>query len=659
MRARKALTGVVEVLLRGVMILVAWALVDLVVGAAAAAAASGDLFSEHVLVQFLSDSKLLAHFDFRLTGSIQKDGLYDIFPKSIGRIFTHIPTAGFTASLTQGRWKHHQWGDPPVEVTPPGGLLVANMEKAHLHRGWRHLVHALGGLLCATFGAVEDVSRHTTPLPHGWPLPSAAVMGAHTRTQMPGSSGSDTHEVRYASMPIEPLCTENLTPWLKLLPCRGQSGLASLLDPLLLAESPFKSLAIHAAEVPSPNPTSPHHVELALTLTAVLGYEQLAQGRQTSGRMSVESLLRPGGPRRMEACPPALGSWVHMRLPPDHSLLGTDLPATYTHSRLSDATHLGTWRAEEFRLPAALLQSAPIVRLGNERRDAWVDRQQIGSLLTKRPERLQGSMVVHLHNSAPSTIKHVVYQDTLPFYLNPLVHTLTSQLDIFDKRGQMVSVSHGADKSFSTLGIDWRFTDGRSAPSVFSFNTTLPASSILTISFELGKRFLHIGQFGFSPDKGQDVGSALFMQKPLSHFTWPPASVDLYDLDMPAANRSGPPSSADDRWLGHFTEGMVIMVPLPDFSMPFNVIALSSTVLTLFFGAVFRMTAIKPRSADDETKDRDEGDRSALSGKMSKIAALRLWVRRVMRCERGRGATNGVPDAATRTSTAEATSKAD
>ncbi len=37
-----------------------------------------------------------------------------------------------------------------------------------------------------------------------------------------------------------------------------------------------------------------------------------------------------------------------------------------------------------------------------------------------------------------------------------------------------------------------------------------------------------------------------------------------------------------------FTGGLLVMVPMPDFSMPFNVIALGITVLTLFFGSMFK-----------------------------------------------------------------------
>lgn len=37
-------------------------------------------------------------------------------------------------------------------------------------------------------------------------------------------------DLRYGALPREAVCTENLTPWLKLLPCRDKAGIASLLD---------------------------------------------------------------------------------------------------------------------------------------------------------------------------------------------------------------------------------------------------------------------------------------------------------------------------------------------------------------------------------------------------------------------------------------------
>ena len=42
---------------------------------------------------------------------------------------------------------------------------------------------------------------------------------------------------RMAILHRESFCTENLTPWIKLLPCRDEAGLAMLLDPLKIFNS--------------------------------------------------------------------------------------------------------------------------------------------------------------------------------------------------------------------------------------------------------------------------------------------------------------------------------------------------------------------------------------------------------------------------------------
>eukprot|EP01068_Selenidium_serpulae_P002041 Selendium_serpulae@DN2142_c0_g1_i2.p1 len=41
-----------------------------------------------------------------------------------------------------------------------------------------------------------------------------------------------------------------------------------------------------------------------------------------------------------------------------------------------------------------------------------------------------------------------------------------------------------------------------------------------------------------------------------------------------------------------WTEGMIHLLPLPDFSMPFNTLALTVTAIMLFYGAVFRIATV-------------------------------------------------------------------
>lgn len=59
----------------------------------------------------------------------------------------------------------------------------------------------------------------------------------------------DNSLVRYSALPRENVCTENLTPWKKLLPCGEQSGLARLLNAIKLLSSHYFSLALNVRPV--------------------------------------------------------------------------------------------------------------------------------------------------------------------------------------------------------------------------------------------------------------------------------------------------------------------------------------------------------------------------------------------------------------------------
>jgi hypothetical protein len=41
---------------------------------------------------------------------------------------------------------------------------------------------------------------------------------------------SSSPVIAEAQLPHEPICTENLTPWLKLLPCQGRAGTGLVLS---------------------------------------------------------------------------------------------------------------------------------------------------------------------------------------------------------------------------------------------------------------------------------------------------------------------------------------------------------------------------------------------------------------------------------------------
>lgn len=76
-----------------------------------------------------------------------------------------------------------------------------------VNKNWKELNGALSGLLCASLNFI-DASNSMSPEMSFRPL------GIDDPTEPSNSS-----LLRYGTLPREIVCTENLTPWKKLLPC--------------------------------------------------------------------------------------------------------------------------------------------------------------------------------------------------------------------------------------------------------------------------------------------------------------------------------------------------------------------------------------------------------------------------------------------------------
>lgn len=75
-----------------------------------------------------------------------------------------------------------------------------------------------------------DSTRTTSPVVSFEPL------GDH--------STSDRLHLLHGTLPGEVVCTENLTPFLKMLPCKGKAGISSLFDGHKLFDASWQSMSI-------------------------------------------------------------------------------------------------------------------------------------------------------------------------------------------------------------------------------------------------------------------------------------------------------------------------------------------------------------------------------------------------------------------------------
>lgn len=94
---------------------------------------------------------------------------------------------------------------------------------------WITLTQSLSGLFCASLNFV-DSTRTTRP------VVSFEPTGDHPKV-------NGLH-LLHGTLPGEVVCTENLTPFLKLLPCKGKAGISTLFDGHKLFDAAWQSMSV-------------------------------------------------------------------------------------------------------------------------------------------------------------------------------------------------------------------------------------------------------------------------------------------------------------------------------------------------------------------------------------------------------------------------------
>ncbi len=171
----------------------------------------------------------------RWCGELQK--LCSFFSHHLPNIHPHLPNFCTVQELSAA-----------FEDANNTSRVTTATASERLHRHWSDLTHALSGMFHASLDpmAAPDATTPTRPTP-----PSAAAESALGRISRScrgaeawgrGSAaaleeGGDGAQCPSAPappprltawLPKEPVCAENLTPWLKLLPCRDHAGIAQL-----------------------------------------------------------------------------------------------------------------------------------------------------------------------------------------------------------------------------------------------------------------------------------------------------------------------------------------------------------------------------------------------------------------------------------------------
>uniref|UniRef100_A0A3P8TCA7 Phosphatidylinositol glycan anchor biosynthesis class T n=1 Tax=Amphiprion percula TaxID=161767 RepID=A0A3P8TCA7_AMPPE len=505
-----------------------------------------DDFQEELVVRPLHSGDIYASFQFRTLWETDfmrgnKVSHYRLFPKSLGQVISKFSVRELHISFTQGYWRTMQWGQPYLP-SPPGAELWVWFQDSvtDVDATWKELTNVLSGIFCASLNFID--STNTVQ-----PSASFKPLGIGNVT--------DHRFLRYATLPREIVCTENLTPWKKLLPCGSKAGLAVLLKSEKLFHSSFHSQAVHIRPVCQDWQCKTTSWELRQTLNVVFDLHNSGQGKREW------SLFKMFSRTLTEACPLASSSKIYIDI--------TDNP-------------------EQFELsPATSLLSQAMV-LGDRRTFSVYDLTQQDTFGNCTPfcdmlrpllhaERyvagygLQtGEIHTLMYNHHPYRSFPVLQLDSVPWYLRLYIHTLTV-------------TSKGKDNKPSY--IHYQPSKDRVRPHLLEMLVQLPPNSVTEVTVQFERALLKWTEYTPDPNHGFYVGSSV-----ISSLVPSTVAMDTNSTrERPLFSSFFPCKEESSYFVRVYTEPLLVNLPTPDFSMPYNVICLTCTVVAVGYGSLYNL----------------------------------------------------------------------
>lgn len=511
-------------------------------------------YKESLDITPLPRNNLLVSFNFELASgytnvSKPTDYLhYTAFPRSIAPILQESNTRELHLRFGQGWWDSEEWGQLPFSGENSGGVgvevwsVIESPDRESSFNSWTHLVNSLSGLFCASLNFI-DSAKTTFPIQSFQPKGNVTLFNQE----------NELHLLR-AALASEPVCTENLTPFVKFLPTRGKSGLSSLLDGHRVFESEWHKMSIDIETqcegdlcryvmnqkidavvdvsrslrrkknpIPKPVPGDELRCDPAKPVDA---FQCFPLGDSTKLVFTLSDLFSRsiiGGSHLSDTpskiCTHVTDKWkTYLKI--DGDLFGTPSNCFELTGPKEYDIHFQTDDSNE----VLAVQKAPI----------FVSRS-----LTGYGQDKGGSRTV-FSNPSNETVR-LVYFESLPWFMRVYLHTLTASSD--DMVIESVYYSPEVD---------------RQRPTHIEFELVIAPNSNVALSYSFDKSLLLYSEY--PPDANHG-------------FSVEPGVVNVLE-----------PTKYTLR-----TSSALLTLPTPDFSMPYNVIILTSTIMALAFGTLFNL----------------------------------------------------------------------
>uniref|UniRef100_A0AC11EHN1 Phosphatidylinositol glycan anchor biosynthesis class T n=1 Tax=Ovis aries TaxID=9940 RepID=A0AC11EHN1_SHEEP len=543
-----------------------------------------DSLREELVITPLPSGDVAATFQFRTRwdSELQREWVshYRLFPKALGQLISKYSLRELHLSLTQGFWRTRYWGTPFLQA-PSGAELWAWFQETvtDVDESWKELSNVLSGIFCASLNFIDSTNTVT-------PTASFKPLGL--------ANGTDHSFLRYAVLPREVVCTENLTPWKKLLPCSSKAGLSVLLKADRLFHTSYHSQAVHIRPVCRNARCTSVSWELRQTLSVVFDAFVTGQGKKDW------SLFRMFSRTLTEPCPLALESRVYVDITSygqDNETLEVYPPPLTTYQDVILGTRK-TYAVYDL-LDAAVVSNSRSLNIQLKwKRPPENEAPPVPFLYAQRYVSgygLQsGELSTLLYNTHPYRAFPVLLLDSVPWYLRLYVHTLTITSKGKENKPSERSPQPApppplplhVPQHLSSQGyIHYQPAQDRMQPHLLEMLIQLPANSITKVSIQFERALLKWTEYTPDPNHGFYVSPSVLSALVPSVVAAKPGDWE----ESPLFNSLFPVSDSSSYFVRLYTEPLLVSLPTPDFSMPYNVVCLTCTVVAVCYGSFYNL----------------------------------------------------------------------
>ncbi|KAG7109683.1 GPI transamidase component GPI16 like protein [Verticillium longisporum] len=499
-------------------------------------------YHEKLNLRPLPLSALLASFNFRSNSTLHdfESQNFGYFPRSLGQILQHAGTKELHLRFSLGRWDAESWGARPWEGQREGGTgveLWAWLDaRSDEEADEKWLI--LTNALSGRFAPPSTLSM-SHELPGLSCLSNQRATTRGTPSRIFGCYMVCCH-AKSMAIDVRPLCPKNGECVLEI---------EQTIDMVLDVE---RSKRPQGNPIPRPPPSQdlkcdaskPYHADnTCFPISHASGQEwHLSHifGRPITGTCPLAD------PESAPVCievPASRSVYTSGGVYETKNPNGVSRCFTFDVNGEFDII-LPALDAEATAIAPAELVDAPTPLIYAER-----------SLMGYGQER--GGVQAILTNPSPDTEVEFIYMESLPWFMRVYLHTLETRIN-----GNINQQASIIEQVFYRPAID------RARGTQLELRMRIPPDSTVFLTYEFEKTILRYTEYPPDANRGFDVAAAVI-------------------------------TTISPRVQSVRTTTLLLNLPVPDFSMPYNVIIFTSTAIALAFGGLYNILVRRLVAADE------------------------------------------------------------